>query len=321
VGTAVAVIGGGVDMRRVRTIVAGHRARQPGVSNHLEIAKFVTRCRSYVVQGRVLYAIKLGPIETGEGPVHAYVGVGEDGLLAMPIVERRDKEGLRALSEAAPPGVKLVCEPRLARAGAAFGFEPQPMPTEIARTRAAMAVGMMMGPMIAPDRQALNVLFEGAVEFLRARPWRLWSDEDVIRVELRGALEATFEGVVMGQGGMEYGLSLYARPGAVQRIARAMDRHRPDLAAREDALAVTFDVEPRFAVAALREAYGLGKMPVPMRLTRGKPVPLDGRDLAILGAVLALLGEVTAERRKAAMRIGSGAEVIDIQIEAPELLS
>ena len=269
----------------------------------------------------MLYAIKLGPIETGEGPVHAYVGVGEDGLLARPIVEKRDKDGLRALAEAASPGEELQCEPRLARAGAAFGFASTPMSTEVARTRAAVAVGMTLGPTVAPDRQALNVLFEGATEFLRARSWRLWSDEDVLQVVLRGALDASFEGIVMGQGGMEYGLSLYRKPGAVQRIAKAIDRNRPDLAAREDGLAVTFDSEPRFVVAALRQAYGLARMPVPMRLERGESAPLDGRDLAILGATLALFSEVTPANPRAAMRIGSGAHVIDILVAAPALAS
>jgi hypothetical protein len=44
----------------------------------------------------MLYAIKLGPIETGEGPTTAYVGFTEAGALP-PVLASSDKDGLRKL--------------------------------------------------------------------------------------------------------------------------------------------------------------------------------------------------------------------------------
>ncbi len=43
----------------------------------------------------MLYAVKLGPIETGEGPTTAYVGFTEAGALP-PVLASSDKEGLGA---------------------------------------------------------------------------------------------------------------------------------------------------------------------------------------------------------------------------------
>jgi len=49
---------------------------------------------------RMLYAIKLGPIETGEGPTAAYVGFTEAGALP-PVLASSDKDGLRELARQA----------------------------------------------------------------------------------------------------------------------------------------------------------------------------------------------------------------------------
>src|SRR6266481_4499279 len=63
----------------------------------------------------MLYAIKLGPIETGEGRVNAYVGFTETCALP-PILSRRDEEGLEQLAQQAL-GRELRCERSLARVG------------------------------------------------------------------------------------------------------------------------------------------------------------------------------------------------------------
>ena len=69
---------------------------------------------------RMLYAIRLGPIETGEGPTTAYVGFTEAGALP-PILASSDKDGLRELARQAQ-GHELRCERALLRAGKALGF-------------------------------------------------------------------------------------------------------------------------------------------------------------------------------------------------------
>src|SRR3989442_1436793 len=78
--------------------------------------------------GPMFYALKVGPIETGEGPANAYLGFDDEtGLLSPTIVERDDEAGLGQLLAGAPPGSALRCEPRLAKAGGRLGFEPAPL--------------------------------------------------------------------------------------------------------------------------------------------------------------------------------------------------
>lgn len=263
----------------------------------------------------MLYAIKLGPLETGEGAINAYVGIREDGFLVRPVMGRRDKEALRALAASADPGERLLCERRLLRAGGPVGFEAAPMPAWVPIPRAALAVARALGPLMVPgDPSALHLLCHGATEFLKAKPWRYWSDSDPIDVVLAGATSARFEGALMGAGGMEFGVALYRRPGALDRIGRSTD-HRT--AAREDALAVTLDDEPAFAITALREAYGLARLPVPIKMEGGGARAIRVDEVAILGAVLRLLAGVSPSHRKASMVIGDGDEEISISISMP----
>jgi hypothetical protein len=266
----------------------------------------------------MLYVIKLGPLETGEGNCHAYLGIRDDGFLARPVIERSDKEALRALAADSDPGEKLLCEKRLARAGGAFGFETAPMPSWVSMPRAAFAVALALGPLMVPgDPDALHLLCHGATEFLRAAPWRYWDDGDTIEVEFDGAVKARYEAAIMGAGGMEYGVALYKRAGALGRVARNVDRHQMAAAAREDALAVTLDDEPRFAVAALRDAYGLTRVPIPMKIESGGARAIESREVAILGATARLLAAVTPAHREASLAINAGDQEIRVAITMP----
>jgi len=260
----------------------------------------------------MLYAIKIGPLETGEGSVNAYLGIREDGSLVRPVMGRRDKAALRALAASADPGERLLCERRLLRAGGSAGFEAAPMPAWVPIPRAALAVALALGPLMVPgDPSALHLLCHGATEFLKAKPWRYWTDSEPIEVVLAGAISARFEGALMGAGGMEFGVALYRRAGALDRIGRSSD-HR--VAAREDALAVTLDDEPAFAITALREAYGLGRLPVPMKMEGGGARAISVDEVAILGGVLRLLASVSPSHRHASMVIGDRDREISISI-------
>jgi hypothetical protein len=70
----------------------------------------------------MLYAIKLGPIETGEGRVNAYVGFTETRALPA-ILSNRDEEGLEQLARQAE-GHDLRRERTLSRVGKASATAP-----------------------------------------------------------------------------------------------------------------------------------------------------------------------------------------------------
>jgi hypothetical protein len=160
--------------------------------------------------------------------------------------------------------------------------------------RAALAIALVLGPAMVPgDPEALHLLCHGASEFLRAEPWRHWDDDEVIEIVLGGAVAGALEAAVMGAAGKEYGVALYRRGGAIARVVRGVDRGRMAAAAREDGLLLTLDDEPRFAIAALRDAYGLDRVPIPMKMQGGGARALDCTDVAILGGALRLLATVT----------------------------
>jgi hypothetical protein len=270
----------------------------------------------------MIYAIKLGPIETGEGPVNAYVGIRDDGYLVRPVMGRRDNDALRQLAAESDPGEKLLCEGKLARAGSTLGFESAPMPAWVPLPRASLAIALALGPLMVPgDPSALHMLCHGATEFLRAKPWRYWTDNEPVEVVLDGAVQARYEGALMGAGGMEFGVALYKRAGALERIARAVDAGRMKGAAREDAIAVTLDDKPRFAIDALHDAYGLDRLPVPIKLVGGGAAAISGEDVAILGGTLRLLAMLTPEHRTGAMAVGNEDHEIRIAITMPPVAS
>jgi len=70
-----------------------------------------------MVDATMLYAIKLGPMETEDGPITAYVGFTETGAL-RPVLALKDSDGLAQLA-AQGQGHELRCERALLRAGSA----------------------------------------------------------------------------------------------------------------------------------------------------------------------------------------------------------
>ena len=88
----------------------------------------------------MLYAIKLGPIETGEGRVSAYVGFTETHALP-PVLSDQDKDGLEQLGQQAH-GHDLRCDRGLARAGKPLGFTAAPLPEWARFGRATLAFAL-----------------------------------------------------------------------------------------------------------------------------------------------------------------------------------
>lgn len=124
------------------------------------------------------------------------------------LLSARPTSTTRELAAESAPGEKLLCETRLARAGAALGFESAPMPAWVPLPRASVAIALALGPLIVPDPSALHLLCHGTLEFLRAQPWRYWTDNDPMEVVLDGAVQARYEGSLMGAAGIAFGVAL-----------------------------------------------------------------------------------------------------------------
>jgi len=268
----------------------------------------------------MLYAMKLGTIETGDGSTNAYLGVRDDGQVVSALLEQTDNAALSKMAAAAS-GEKLYCETSLAPVGQQLGFEPASMFGWALEPRAAFAFMLARGRDAIADPNALRMLCQSAPAFLRARPWQYWTDNEPFEVVLDGARQARYEAVLMGAAGIEVGVAIYTKAGAVRRLARNFAAGRMNLAKLEDSLVVSFDTKPTFAIEALRDCYDLDLMPCPLKMRTGFPAPMEPEELALLASTLLLLGGVTPQQRKASISFGTADETTKVSIAMPEVRS
>lgn len=294
---------------------------RPDVAMVGGLACAVNTCgRTMMTRGgrTMLYAVKLGPFETGEGRVFAYVGFGKADPLP-PVLATGDADGLRRLLAAAGGEEAPQCEPALAAAGRRLGFVPAPMPPAVLMGRALLAVGLTAGPLVsgARDGEAWMAALDSSARFWRAAPWRHWHDGQAMRVELTGAVRWRLEACVMGHGGEEFGVALYPRAGALERIAFLADLGGAAAASLEKGFALTFDEEPAFVARALDEAFDLPRVPVPLKAVRGQAAPVTRREFVALAATLGAVARLTPESREASADLHVGDRVTSAYVAAP----
>ncbi len=270
-----------------------------------------------MVAAPMLYATKLGPVTTGEGSTYVYVGFTSDARLLPPVMAEDDAIGLRRLAMAASRE-DLRCDPDLADAGRPLGYEPMPRPDDVIAGRAGLALTLSMGKLGLQQPGLLQALAEGSAAFWKRRPWEDWNDGQPLVAEVRGTRTHTYEASIMGRGGETFGISLYEERGTIREIIRLMDEGRPGDASRVNSIAVTFDEEPAYAVQALREAYDLPVVPVPMRIVRGRPAKIEPTDLLVVAVALRAVADLP--RHAGAMAAGVEVDGIDVavRVTAPE---
>ncbi len=249
-----------------------------------------------MLDGGMLYAVKLGPIETQQdGLFFLYVGFTEE-IALPPAMATQDADGLRQLRDQ-NPGQELRCEPRLGRAGKKLGFVSAPMPHWALLGRGFISLGIGLGPYgELLDNGTLDLILGATAKFMKAKPWRYWSDSDALAVSVMGDVGQRFEGCIMGSGGQEFGLALYENAGALERIAAAVDADDFAEAAKEPALSLTLNFEPDWAAEAVHEAYGTTGIPIPIKLRGGQPVEMDATSMTLLAAALEAASKLTPKK-------------------------
>jgi hypothetical protein len=273
----------------------------------------------------MVHVFRLGPFAVGDRDAFAYGGIDDAGALVQPEIAHGDANGLSALAKRFA-GQPLRCEPALATAAKPLGFEPADLPAEALIPRATLAFGLGLGPTAGrPDLDVLLRFFSACAEFWKAEPWEFIGSDEPLSVTLTaGGRNRAAEASVMGAGGEEFGLALYDEPGSIERVAAAVAAGRFEAASRVPAIAVTFDAEPAWAAAAIEAAYGLPRLPSPIRIHKGRPGPARSEDLHALAAVLEALvalsesddlepaeATVEASRRAVTARVALPDEVVD----------
>jgi hypothetical protein len=249
----------------------------------------------------MLYAFKLGPIDTGEGSTTAFIALTPEEALP-PIMGGRASDALRAFAEQAE-GHDLRCEPSLARAAQSTGFVSGKVPDWALEARASLAFGLGLGSAAPPPNPAVGRFLAATAAFMNAAPWRHWGNEDALELHVSGLREKEYEVSVMGAGGQEFGLALYEQKGAIRRLAKLADAGRMREAAGFAVIAVTMTDEPRWAITALREAFGLEHLPEPMKVARGRVGPVDPIDLATLTVALGAITDLSPARPEIAVEL------------------
>jgi len=269
----------------------------------------------------MVHVFRLGPLEVGGRKVYAYCGLDADGALIPPEITPSDAKGLGTLAKRYA-GQPIRCEPALAAAARPFGFEPAPLPEAALRPRATLAYGLALGPMAGrPQLDVLIRFLEACAAFWSVRPWEILGSDDPVPVALteRGRTRKA-EASVMGAGGQEVGVALYDEPGSIHRVAALVTAGRMKEAHGVSALAVTFDEEPAWAATALDAAFGLPRLPVPIRVRKGKGGPATTEELldaaVLLEAVAALAGPDDAEH--AEVTVEAGGRAIAARVALPE---
>ncbi len=269
----------------------------------------------------MVHVFRLGPLEVGGRKAHAYCGLDADGALIPPEIAHTDTKGLGALAKRYA-GQPLRCEPALAAAARPFGFEPAPLPEAALLPRATLAYGLALGPMAGrPELDVLIRFLEACAAFWTARPWELLGSDDPVPVALteRGRTRKA-EASVMGAAGQEFGVALYDEPGSIRRVAALVNAGRMKETRGVSALAVTFDEEPAWAATALDAAFGLPRLPVPIRVRKGKGGSTTTEELldaaALLEAVAELSGPDDAEH--AQVTVEAGGRAITARVALPD---
>lgn len=237
-----------------------------------------------------LTAFSLGPIPTDRGSDTLYMGILDGRLL--PTSPARNADGaLATFRKQVPPGTRLCCLPELEAASKKNGFEVVQPTIQILAIRALVAVILAHPGRSLPVGGEMYPLLHAAAAFWEERPWERLPAAPPIAVEITGSFAMKFEAAVMGAGGQEFGLALYSKAGSIAKLAKVIDRGRPDLAMNMDTIGITFDPDPAFVIGPIREFCGLSMVPNLVALRRGRERPVDGTDvLCLAAAIRALLG-------------------------------
>jgi hypothetical protein len=264
-----------------------------------------------------LYVFSLGPIPAEAGPGTLYFGLLDGRLLPPP--EADDAAvALGLLRAKAPPGTALACSPELAKAGARHGFVGEPLPEPLLALRAELAL-VLSHPGIAPRAATeLLPLMQSANAFWVSKVWERLPMDVSIAVTLAGAVRGTYEAAVMGAGGEEFGLALYPKAGSLAAISRAVAEGRMDRVSRIDAISLTLDDEPAFAVHAIAAWCGLPRVPITFAMRGGAPEPLEAADALALAVTLHALSRMTGAVGEVAMHtLSFGDKQIEVTVRLP----
>lgn len=148
--------------------------------------------------------------------------------------------------------------------------------------------------------EGFTAFARAARRFFEAEPWRFLSNEDLVRVEAPKMEAGLRDVVLMGEGGMQFGLMFFNHPRQFEALCRGEEAARLEMI-EEGVWSVSFeqpeDVLPDDLEDWKRHRFprtGDGRLPIPARLGRSLRRP-DAHILAFFEGLLSALAESTEE--------------------------
>ena len=185
------------------------------------------------------------------------------------------------------PPDRLACEPALAAAARAVGLATKELTPDEANQIGVIALELAMpGQLTEVSAQAIYHFGTASRAYHEASPWKSHFACETIAITLSGAIKQTLCARVLGVMGGSAGLVLYSSPASIDQIVDRFENRQLDGAESVDALGVTFEETPEFAIDAMRRAYGLSWFPLLTKLRDGVHGAIENDDLLILAASL-----------------------------------
>ncbi len=270
----------------------------------------------------MVHVFRLGPLNVGRRESFAYAALSKGGPLVSPVVEHSDAKGLGTLAKRLA-GQPFLCEPALAEAAHRLDLETAPLPEWALLPRAALAFGLALGPSGGrPIREVLVRFFEACARYWDSEPWNLIDSDHLVPVSLTDGKRARrSEAAVMGGGAGRFGLALYDAVGSIRRLAELVQSGRMREAGGISSLAVTFNDEPAWAARAFEDAFGVPRLPLPMRVYEGKVLGPTADELLDLAAVLEAIATLADfDDYRATARVETAGRAISATVAFPEVV-
>lgn len=263
----------------------------------------------------MIYAIRLGALQTGEGPANVYIGLSEQTVVALQIA-RSDEEGVQAVLANAGRE-RVLCEPALARVAKKLVLDVAEPPPWTAIPCAELSTLCNLGESI--ERSALAAVLPALVaacEFVERAPWRHFSNLDALDfvVERATGKRRMLEGCVLGAGGQEFGVALYDQPGSMTKLAVMARAGKMEDARELDAYGFTIDDAPDWVANAVARAFGAPVVIRPVRLRRRAMQPVSATELMTMAGAVAAAAKLTPDQREARATVGEGTEAITVTV-------
>lgn len=248
---------------------------------------------------------KIGPLEQDRVGAYVYfVYPGDVDRRAF--FGRDDRSVLSEILRFYSVG-ELACEPKLSTAASQLGITSRELTPDEASQIGVMAFELVLSGQLNQVHPAAIYHLAGASRlFVESAPWNQPFALQTIGIAATGAVKRRLSARVLGSKGASAGLALFSSPAAINHMVDLFAAGKLEETQNVDTLAVSLEDRPPFAIDAVRRAYGLLKIPIPLKINSGKRAPLDDLDFLLLSAALRAVSVLSGGNEESNSQVRAG---------------